>query len=267
MVVSTDFIKSARHRDEFVAHCPDLVIVDEAHTCVAAEGPGRRPPSSGTSSVPRFRGPATGTCCWSPRPRIQGKMSVPEPARSARPGPRHADLATRGRRQLAPCFVQRRRADIRHYLDEDTAFPDDRLFMDEPYTLSPAYRALLDDAIAYASDASRALPGSEARVAWWSAIALLRSWFLTARRGADPAHPLPAAAAATAEEADELGRRGLRTSPTTRPSTAWTSRPAPTQPGHTGGVPAPARVASRAATLEGLASDRKLAVLVKSLRS
>src|SRR3954452_6827667 len=37
VVVSTDFIKSTRHRDDFVKHCPDLVIVDEAHTCVAAD--------------------------------------------------------------------------------------------------------------------------------------------------------------------------------------------------------------------------------------
>ena len=39
-IVSTDFIKSTRHRDEFVRHCPDLVIVDEAHTCVAADDAG-----------------------------------------------------------------------------------------------------------------------------------------------------------------------------------------------------------------------------------
>ncbi|HZX39718.1 MAG TPA: DEAD/DEAH box helicase, partial [Streptomyces sp.] len=37
VIVSTDFIKSTRHRDDFVRHCPDLVIVDEAHTCVAAD--------------------------------------------------------------------------------------------------------------------------------------------------------------------------------------------------------------------------------------
>ena len=42
VVVSTDFIKSPRHRDDFVAHCPDLVIVDEAHTCVPTDGAGVR---------------------------------------------------------------------------------------------------------------------------------------------------------------------------------------------------------------------------------
>jgi len=39
-VVSTDFIKSDRRRHEFLRTCPDLVIVDEAHTAVADGGPG-----------------------------------------------------------------------------------------------------------------------------------------------------------------------------------------------------------------------------------
>jgi len=39
-VVSLDYIKSQRRRDTFLHHCPELVIVDEAHTC-AATGAGR----------------------------------------------------------------------------------------------------------------------------------------------------------------------------------------------------------------------------------
>ena len=48
-VVSTDFIKSPARRDEFLRACPDLVIVDEAHTCVA-DGTGR----SGSSRTQRY---------------------------------------------------------------------------------------------------------------------------------------------------------------------------------------------------------------------
>lgn len=36
VIVSTDFIKSSRYRDEFVRTCPEFVIVDEAHTCAFA---------------------------------------------------------------------------------------------------------------------------------------------------------------------------------------------------------------------------------------
>lgn len=39
-VVSTDFIKSSRRRHEFLRTCPDMVIVDEVHTCVVAAGQG-----------------------------------------------------------------------------------------------------------------------------------------------------------------------------------------------------------------------------------
>ena len=37
-IVSLDYIKSQRHRDEFLRVCPELVIVDEAHTCASASG-------------------------------------------------------------------------------------------------------------------------------------------------------------------------------------------------------------------------------------
>src|SRR5690606_20043802 len=39
-VVSLDYIKSERRRAEFLRACPELVIVDEAHTCASA-GQGR----------------------------------------------------------------------------------------------------------------------------------------------------------------------------------------------------------------------------------
>src|SRR5437588_1188199 len=43
VIVSTDFIKADRRRDDFVRACPELVIVDEAHTCAfAGEGRGGR---------------------------------------------------------------------------------------------------------------------------------------------------------------------------------------------------------------------------------
>ncbi|MGH9250025.1 MAG: DEAD/DEAH box helicase, partial [Acidimicrobiales bacterium] len=43
VIVSVDFIKSDRRRDDFIRACPELVIVDEAHTCAdAGEGSGAR---------------------------------------------------------------------------------------------------------------------------------------------------------------------------------------------------------------------------------
>ena len=40
-IVSTDFIKSKRHAEDFILKCPEFVIVDEAHGCTLTGGVGR----------------------------------------------------------------------------------------------------------------------------------------------------------------------------------------------------------------------------------
>lgn len=116
--------------------------------------------------------------------------------------------------------MARKRADVRQYLTKEdgladdslaerTAFPSDRYFKDETYKLSPEYRALLDDAIAYASERVEEADGRgrrEARIAWWSAIALLRSLVSSPRAAGQTLRTRSAAAvASSAEEADKLG--------------------------------------------------------------
>ena len=48
-VVSMDYVKSSRHVETFLHAAPELVIVDEAHTCTDA-GAGRGEGISATSS-------------------------------------------------------------------------------------------------------------------------------------------------------------------------------------------------------------------------
>src|SRR5205085_6260594 len=55
------------------------------------------------------------------------------------------------RRRLARHLVQRRRGDIRHYLETDTAFPE-RKDREATYTLSKDYRALFDDILDFARE-------------------------------------------------------------------------------------------------------------------
>ena len=52
-VVSLDYIKSDRRRDDFIRACPELVIVDEAHACADAQaGRGRTAPPRPSLSCP-----------------------------------------------------------------------------------------------------------------------------------------------------------------------------------------------------------------------
>ncbi|TVT60825.1 DEAD/DEAH box helicase [Amycolatopsis rhizosphaerae] len=281
VVVSTDFIKSTRHRDDFVKHCPDLVIVDEAHTCVSADDSASTQSQLRYELLQRIAADAerhlllvTATPHSGKEAAFRGLLGLLKPELSA------VDFdSTAGRRLLAAHFVQRKRADVRQFLTEqdgisdaslreDTTFPSDRFFKDETYKLSPAYRALLDDAVAYAGErvAAAGQTGKrEARIAWWSAIALLRSMVSSPRAAAQTLETRSAAAAAaTPEEADRLG------APLTRDSgDSDALEGLDVVPGaETGQAGAQlAELAERAKQLEGPAEDRKLAALIKHLKA
>ncbi len=113
------------------------------------------------------------------------------------------------RRQLAAHFVQRRRADIEHFLDADTPFPK-RIPTETTYQLSADYKELFNKVLRFISERvhDKTLSAFRQRVRWWSALALLRCLGSS-----------PAAAAATlrsrasvndaedAQAADEMGRQ------------------------------------------------------------
>ncbi|MEV7110037.1 DEAD/DEAH box helicase [Streptomyces anulatus] len=225
-IISTDFIKSTRHREDFVRHCPDLVIVDEAHSCVTADDAGQGA-ASGTNQL---RHELLRKVSADPDRHLLLLTATPHSGKESafrnllglvRPELATLDLESpAGRARLAEHFVARKRADVREYLTKEdgladdslvqrTAFPSDRWTKDEPYKLTPEYRALLDDAIAYARDRVAAAGEQgrrEARIAWWSVIALLRSMVSSPAAAAQTLKTRSESATArTAQEADALG--------------------------------------------------------------
>ncbi|MEV7784615.1 helicase-related protein [Streptomyces sp. NPDC088106] len=179
-VVSTDFIKSPRHREDFLNNCPDLVIVDEAHTCVADA----TAHTSARTSQQRYGllraladDPARHLLLVTATPH-SGKE---EPFRRLL-GLLDARLATvsfdtrAGRELLAQFFVQRRRADIREDFQDGAHFPSTRDSAEVSYTLHRDYRRLLGEVLAYARETVRSADGAlQQRRRWWSTLALLRT--------------------------------------------------------------------------------------------
>ncbi|WNE99721.1 DEAD/DEAH box helicase [Streptomyces luomodiensis] len=226
-IISTDFIKSTRHREDFIRHCPDLVIVDEAHTCVAADDTAQGGTSSAANQLryELLRRISAQTdrhlLLLTATPHSGKESAFRNLLGLVRPELATLDLEpATGRAKLAEHFVARKRADVRDYLTKEdgladdslaerTAFPSDRWTKDEPYKLTPAYRALLDDAIAYARDRVTAAGEQgkrEARIAWWSVIALLRSMVSSPAAAAQTLKTRSESATArTAQEADALG--------------------------------------------------------------
>ncbi len=217
-VVSTDYIKGDRRRDEFLRTAPDLVIVDEAHTCVAGVGARvaahqRYTLLHGLSSdATRNLLLVTATPHSGNEGAFRALLGLLDPRFEGVPEDEQIDERTRA--QLARHFIQRRRADIRVYLNTDTPFPE-RLDLPEEdgrYTLAPPYREFVEDVLAWARETVADETGGRhrQRVRWWSVLALLRSLASSpAAAAATLRNRAAPATTTTVEEADDVGRRSV----------------------------------------------------------
>lgn len=276
VIVSTDFIKSDRRRHDFLLRCPELVIVDEAHNSVAGSGPGQRAKHQRFELLQALAAdPSRHLVLATATPHSGDESAFGNLLGLLHPDLAAADLATdHGRTLLARHLVQRRRADIRHYLDEDTPFPSDRLSLDVPYPLTPPYRDLFDDVLAYAREQVRdGVIGSRGRVRWWSALALLRALASSPAAAAatlrnraagagldDPAAVDAAGRAAVLDAGDDESLETLDTTPGAQQ--ADPDDPAPAAGSERRRLLAFAR---RAADLAGPAGDRKLTVVTEQV--
>lgn len=217
VVVSTDFIKSPNRRHEFLNHCPELVIVDEAHSAVAdGAGGGARSRTQRfdlltdlAKDQTRHLLLVTATPHSGKHEGFRNLIGLLDPVLAT------ADLETvKGRDHLARHFVQRRRPDIRRFLDQDTAFPSDRESKEAPYALTKEYAAFFDRVLDYAREqvttSDAAGPAVRQRVRWWSALALLRTIASSPAAAAETLRTRAASAGADdVAEADALGRASV----------------------------------------------------------
>jgi superfamily II DNA or RNA helicase len=217
VIVSTDFIKTPNRRDDFLRTCPELVIVDEAHTCTIGDRTGRARQyrhelvKGLSKDETRHIVLVTATPHSGNEHAFLSLLALLDPQFGDLDGEAETRHLEQHRRRLAQHLVQRRRGDIRSYLETDTKFPD-REDAELTYPLSKEYRALFDKVLGFAREIVSDKSGGKRhqRVRWWSALALLRSLASS-----------PAAAAATLRnrartadasddsEADEIGRRAV----------------------------------------------------------
>jgi len=215
VVVSMDYIKSD-HRDEFLRACPDFVIVDEAHACAFSEQTrgGRHQRWKllwDLSAKPdRHLLMVTATPHNGKEADFRSLLTILDRGFERLPPDLRGKDNEPHRKKLATHFVQRRRADVRGFMDEKTPFPD-REEREVTYTLNPGYAALFDKALRFASDyvgEEENQDQRQKRVRWWSALALLRSIASSpAAAAATLRNRTPAADAETADDADIVGSR------------------------------------------------------------
>ncbi|HRA66886.1 MAG TPA: helicase-related protein [Caldilinea sp.] len=217
VVVSTEFIKSSRYRDEFIRTCPEFVIVDEAHTCAFSHDQRsgrhlRHQLLEGLAADPdRHLVLVTATPHSGDEGAFRSLLTLLRRDFENLPENLAGQANERRRRDVAAHLVQRRRADVRAFMDADTPFPA-REERDAAYTLSDEYRRLFEAALRYARERVTDASGGkrEQRIRWWSVLALLRS---LASSPAAAAATLRARSvtveAATADEVNVAGERSV----------------------------------------------------------
>lgn len=217
LIISLDFIKADRRREAFIQQCPELVIVDEAHTCAyAGEGRGARHQRyqliKQLAELPgRHLILVTATPHSGNEQAFRSLLRFLDEEFQDLPEDLSGRQNERWRQRVAAHFVQRRRVDLQSYLHENTPFPL-REDGEISYLLTPEYRKLVDGVLRYARETVRDTRGgrSRQRVRWWSVLGLLRS---LASSPAAAAYSLrnraQVAGAESPEEADLLGRHTI----------------------------------------------------------
>ncbi len=175
-VVSLDYIKSQDRRAHFLHHCPDFVLLDEAHTCVGT-GQGRH------QRYELLRGladdPSRHLVMLTATPhsgddaaffRLLGLLDRELERLQEATGAERDRLRTR----LGNHFVQRRRPDIAEWQESDL-FPR-RETKELNYKLTGAWDAFFNAVLDYCAEivASGEGDAERQRLSFWGTLALLR---------------------------------------------------------------------------------------------
>ena len=178
-VISIDYIKADTRRNVFINECPELVIVDEAHTCA-------RPAGAGQTQQQRYH--LVSNLAEKEKQNLILLTATPHSGKPTQfhsllgmlnPAFEKLDLpkaSPAGRERLARHFIQRKRADVAQWLGENTPFPERDSF-EWAYQLSPGFETFFDKILAFAKQLIATDPGENNRVRrvhYWTALGLLR---------------------------------------------------------------------------------------------
>lgn len=203
-IISIDYIKSEQRREVFIQECPELIIVDEAHTCSVA---------SDSQKSQQQRHALIKRISEKPNQHLILMTATPHSGKREQFNSLLAllnekyqtiDLPTASqneRKELAEYYVQRRRADVEKWLDEKTPFPT-RDSGEFAYELSNDYLNFYNDVLDFLSGLMKIDYDklSQKRVRYWSALSLLRGVMSSPAAGIAMLHNR---LSSKAEESDE----------------------------------------------------------------
>ena len=180
LVISVDFAKRDSRRGLFLDHCPDLVIVDEAHTATEPGGIGSREQQQRhelVHEVAKARERHLLLLTATPHSGIEGSFRSLLGLLNERFEQFDVQqLSEQQRRVLARHYVQRTRGDVLAAWPGEVRFPK-RDPIEDTYKLTGEHQKLFADVLAFTRETVRdpKLSQPRQRVRYWAALTLLRS--------------------------------------------------------------------------------------------
>ena len=176
LVVSIDFVKLERNRGPFLDNAPDLIIVDEAHTAARPRGGSQGRQQQRYALVRELaRDPKRHILLVTATPHSGIEESFRSLLGILDPSFDKEGESTAPRSRLAPHLVQRKRSDLRRWLEEETPFPE-RKSIERTYQMSSGYHRLYRDILRYCREyvSTPEEAGRHRRVRYWAALSILR---------------------------------------------------------------------------------------------
>ena len=175
-IISIDYIKSSDRKQMFLQHCPEFIIVDEAHTCARPRGANKSQQQrhallAALAETDRHIVMLTATPHSGNMEEFQSIIGLLKPEFS-----NYSLEDEAQRRALSQYFIQRRRADVKPYVGDDVIFPD-RVQFDQKYKLSQQYYNLLMQIIEYVREGVKHAMNEKKqkqRYIYWDLLALIR---------------------------------------------------------------------------------------------
>jgi superfamily II DNA/RNA helicase len=180
-IVSLDYVKTGDKKQIFLNHAPELIIVDEAHTCAKPKGEGDQQlrhelVSKLAEDVTRHMLFLTAT----PHSGIEESFrSILSLLNSKFEKLDLANASQKDREDLAKYFCQRGRADIEKKVGNNSPFPEREEPEEVSYEIAGSeYKTLFDSVYKFAGNIVKDvddLGHAKKRGRFWSALAIMRS--------------------------------------------------------------------------------------------
>lgn len=178
-VISVDYIKTDKRRGIFLNDCPELVIVDEVHTCTLPKGASSKNQQQRYNLIHDVATDKTRHVILLTATPHSGKdeefLSLLGLLDTKFQQLNFEKLDQSDRKQLAKYFIQRKRENIRRWLNEDTLFPT-RDSKEIGFTLSDDTKLFYNELVAFARGISDVDTDNENTrlLRSWAAIALIK---------------------------------------------------------------------------------------------